>query len=339
MKALSIVVASALAACAMPASSQETSTLRFNRWVPPTHHFHTRISVGWAERVAKATDGKVKIEFTPASLGAPARQFELAQTGVADITMGNQTYTAERFVASRVAEMPFLGDSAEAISVAHWRTHVRHLAKADEYKGTRLLAVYNNGPYQIFTAKKPINAVADLRNLKMRASPGMPTEVTNAVGAVGVSGPITEAYEQLSRGIADGVFLPTDSVRSFQMDKVLQHQTRVPLGLFNAAFFLVMNEGKWNALPKATQDAIMGVSGEHMAREAGRIWDDQDRLANEQFAKGGMQITKASDTLYKELQQRLGGIEERWTKEVAARGVDGRAALEMLRKEAAGYKR
>src|SRR6476620_5593979 len=92
--------------CALIASAwaQEPVVLRFNRWVPPTHHFHTQIMVPWAERVAKATDGRVKIEFTPASLGAPARQFELALTGVADITAGNQTYTPERFILSRSLE-------------------------------------------------------------------------------------------------------------------------------------------------------------------------------------------------------------------------------------------
>ena len=331
--------AAALAGGLFAATSQaQEATLRFNRWVPPTHHFHARIMVGWAERVEKATQGRVKVEFTPASLGAPARQFELAQTGIADVTAGNQTYTAERFVASRVAEMPFLGDNSEAISVAHWRTQVRHLAKADEYKGTRLITVFNNGPYQIFTTKKPITSVADLRNMKMRAPAGMPTDIGNALGVVSVSGPITEAYEMLSRGIVDGTFLPSDSIRSFQMEKVLAHQTQVPLGLLNSAFFVVMNEAKWNALSKANQEAIMSVSGEAFAREAGRIWDDQDRLADEQFAKSGMKIAKASDAFTKELHEKLSGIEAQWIKDVASRGVDGKAAIEMLRKESAGYK-
>ncbi|MGH7002583.1 MAG: TRAP transporter substrate-binding protein [Alphaproteobacteria bacterium] len=314
-------------------------TLRFNRWVPPTHHFHARIMAPWAERVEKASQGRIKIEFTAASLGAPPRQFDLAATGVADITAGNQTYTPERFVASRVAELPFIGDTAESLSVAQWRVHGKYLAGANEYKGTRLLTVFNNGPYQIFTAKKPIVNAGDLKSLKMRAAGGMPTDITKALDVVPVATPITEAYEALSRGIVEGTFLPPDSVRSFQLDKFLEHQIKIPRGLFNAAFFVAVNEKKFAVLSDANQAAVLSVSGEAFARTAGRIWDDQDRIANEQFAKSGMKITTASDSLMSELSKRLAHIEDTWIKEASARGIDARGALDMFRREAAAYKR
>lgn len=328
----------ALAAMLPVSASAQEVVLRFNRWVPPTHHFHARIMAPWAERVEKASEGRIKIEFTASSLGAPPRQFDLAATGIADITAGNQTYTPDRFVLSRVAELPFLGDSGEALSVAQWRVHERYFASAGEYKGTKLLTVFNNGPFQIFTAKKPIAMVEDLKNLKMRAAGGTPTEVANALGVVPIGAPVTEAYEMLSRGIVDGTFLPPDSIRSFRMDKFLAYQVKIPAGLYNAAFFVVMNEGKWEALSDANKKAVASVSGEVFAREAGRIWDDQDRIANEQFKGSGMNITTASPAMMAELKQRLSGIEAAWVKEAAAKGVDGKAALAMLREEAARYK-
>lgn len=337
--ALKVFAGSAIAVFGLfsPALAQE-ATLRFNRWVPPTHHFHARIMTGWAERVEKATEGRVKVEFTVASLGAPPRQFELAVTGIADVTAGNQTYTPERFVLTRVAELPFVGNSGEALSVAQWRVHQRYFAQANEYKGTKLITVFNNGPYQIFTAKKPIESVADLRSMKMRAAGGTPTTIATALGVVPIGAPVTEAYDMLSRGIVDGTFLPSDSIASFKLDKFLNHQVRVPNGLFNAAFFVVMNEAKWNGLSKANQTAIESVSGEVFARVAGRIWDDQDRMANEQFAKSGMKISTASPAMMEELRRRLAHIDDEWIKQADARGVNGKAALEMFRKEAAAYR-
>jgi TRAP-type transport system periplasmic protein len=340
MKKIVLITMGILAASA--ASAQTTApevTLRFNRWVPPTHHFHARILAPWAERVEKASQGRIKIEFTAASLGAPPRQFDLAGTGVADITAGNQTYTPERFVASRMAELPFLGDTAESLSVAQWRVHEKYLARANEYKGTRLLTVFNNGPYQIFTAKKAIVQAGDLKSLKMRAAGGMPTDIAKALEVVPVATPITEAYESLSRGIVEGTFLPPDSVRSFQLDKFLEHQIKIPRGLFNAAFFVVINEKKFDSLSSANQAAVLSVSGEGFARIAGQIWDDQDRIANEQFAKSGMKITAASPALLADLSKRLSHIEDAWIKEASARGIDARAALDMFRREAAEYKR
>lgn len=328
------VVATVLASAGLANSADaQEIVLRFNRWVPATHHFQTRIMGVWAERVATATKGRVKVEFTAASLGAPSRQFDLSLTGVADLTAGNQAYTPERFVVSRIAELPFLGDNAEALSVAQWRVQEKYLYKANEYRGTKLLAVFNNGPSEIFTTKKPINTVADLKGLKLRTSLGTGTEISTALDIVQVSGPITDAYEMLSRGIADGTTLAPDSIRSFQLDKSLQYQTRVPGGLYNSAFFLVMNEAKWKSLPPDIQQQIMSVSGETMARESGRVWDDQDRMANEQFAHSGMKTMTLSDSALKELKTRLAGIEETWIKQAEAKGVDGRAALEMFRRE------
>jgi TRAP-type C4-dicarboxylate transport system substrate-binding protein len=334
--ALAALVAAVVTA--LPASADEI-VLRFNRWVPPTHHFHARQMTGWAERVEKATNGRVKVAFTPSSLGAPPRQFELALTGVADVTAGNQTYTPERFVLSRVAELPFLSDEAEALSVANWRVQEKFLSKADEYKGTKLLAVFNNGPYQIFTTTKAIHQVADLKNLKIRAAAGMQGDIAAALGVVPIGAPVTEAYDMLSRGIIDGTFLPPDSVLSFRMNKFLGYQTKVPLGLSNASFFLVMNEAKWKSLPVADQEAIMSVSGETFAREAGRIWDDQDAIANKEFATSGMKISTMSPEMTQDLKSKLAFIEESWIKEANARGIDGRAALDMLRSEVANYKK
>ncbi len=331
-------VVAALWTLTSPAFAQETVVLRFNRWVPPTHHFHTQIMVPWAERVAKATNGRVKIEFTPASLGAPARQFELALTGVADIAAGNQAYTPERFILSRALELPFLADNAEALSVAHWRAQERFLSKGDEFKGTKLITVFNNGPTQIFTTKKSISAIDDMKGMKIRAPGGVPTEVTKAIGAVPVAAAITETYEMLSRGIVDGASLAPDSVRSFNMEKFLDHQTQVPLGLYNSAFFVVMNQAKWDALSPADQQAIMSVSGENFAAQAGRVWDDQDRVANAQFAKSGMKIARANSDLTAALKQRLGFVEEDWLKAASQKGVDGAQVLKFVRDQVSSYK-
>ena len=64
-----VLVALGLTAGA-PSSAQEV-TLRFNRWGPPTHHIWARMMSGWIEQVEKVSQGRVKIEFTPASLGPP----------------------------------------------------------------------------------------------------------------------------------------------------------------------------------------------------------------------------------------------------------------------------
>ena len=42
------------------------------------------------------------------------------------------------------------------------------------------------------------------------------------------------------------------------------------------SFFVVMNEAKWGALSAEDQAAILSVSGEKLAKAAGKIWDKAD---------------------------------------------------------------
>ena len=89
--------------------------------------------------------------------------------------------------------------------------------------------------------------------------------------------PAPESYELLSSGVADGVFFPLESIISFKLDTVIKQATLFPGGMYSSAFGFFMNEDKWNKLPKQDQDAITTVSGEHLARLAGKAWDEADR--------------------------------------------------------------
>ena len=73
-------------------------TLTKSSWVPPTHFLYTDILKPWADQVADVTEGRVNVTILPAALGSPPQHWELARTGVADITWGNFTYEPERFV-------------------------------------------------------------------------------------------------------------------------------------------------------------------------------------------------------------------------------------------------
>ena len=75
----------ALAAAAAAAAGAQTTTLRYNNWIPATHFIIKNGFVKYFEDVAKATEGRIKIELTAQSLGAPPRQMQLAIDGIADI--------------------------------------------------------------------------------------------------------------------------------------------------------------------------------------------------------------------------------------------------------------
>lgn len=330
----------AMLAGAVPAATAqaETTVLRLNRWVPPSHHILVRTLEPWAKQVGEATQGRVKIEFTASSLGAPPRQFDLAADGVADITFGNHDYTPARFTLTSAAQLPFLSDSAAALSVALWRTQAKFFEPAKEHAGVKLLTLFNHGPGQIFTASKPVTKLADFAGLKLRAAGASTSDIAKLFGAVPISAPATQAYELLANGVADGTFFHSDGLVSFKLEKLMKHQIRFAGGIYNSTFFVVMNPAKFDKLSPADQKAMMDLSGEALAKAAGKVWDDQDVIAKAEMDKIGTKVIAASPEMLAEAKAKLKDEETKWLALAAAKKVDGAAALAFLRAEIQAYK-
>ena len=167
---------------ATPASSQEV--LNISSWAPPTHLMNAGVWPTWGKWVEEATEGRVttKIEY---GLASPLKQFELVRDGVADAAWIFHGYNT-RYVATQVVEMPNLGTSAEAASVAYWRVHQKYLAKADEHKGVTLIGLTSHGPAVIQT-KSPLNSLDDLSGQKIRVPGGVGSLVGKALGVTAVN--------------------------------------------------------------------------------------------------------------------------------------------------------
>jgi TRAP-type C4-dicarboxylate transport system substrate-binding protein len=303
-------------------------------WLPPSHPLVSEVIVPMTEQIKEATGGEVTANILPAPLGPPPAHFDFAINGVADITFGVQGYTPGRFKTTNIAEIPFLGDSAEAISVAYWRTYEAMLKDAGEYDDVKVLAVFTHGPGEIFLKKGDASAVDLLDGQKLRVGGGIVHEVASTLGAVPVEGPSSKAYELLSQGVADGILFPYESVNFFKLIPQLEVGVSVPGGLYNTSFYIVMNKAKWDSLPADQQAAIDSVTGEALARMAGQMWDRAD-AAGVEAMKGQTTITPATEEQITAWTQALQPVVDEKLAEVSETGVDGVAALAMLKAEIA----
>ena len=327
----------ALGLCLALSTAFAQTTLHVANWLPPVHPIVADMVVPWGEAVEEATGGRVKVEIMQASLGKPPAHFDIARDGIADVTFGVHGYTPGRFVLTQIAELPFLGASAEALSVAYWRTHEAMLADADEHGGVKLLGLFTHGPGHIFNTQRDIDTLENAEGLKMRVGGGIVNEVAKQLGVVPLQAPSTQTYELLSNGVADGILFPAESVPFFKLDEVLTRGTLIPEGLYNTSFFLVMNQGTWGGLAAEDQAAIMEVSGETFARLAGRAWDAADARGMEAMEAAGMEIHTADDALLAAIREAVAPVEQTFIQQAGERGVDGAVALEMLRAEVVGY--
>lgn len=331
-RTLSSLVFAAVASLALPGVSLAQTVLNMANWLPPSHPLMTAVMVPYAQAVEKATEGRVKINILPAPLGPPAAHFDFAVNGVADITYGVQGYNPGRFKTTNLTEIPFLGDSAEANSVGYWRVFDTMLRKAGEYDKVKVLGVFTHGPGEIFTKGLDLSSTDVIKGKKIRVGGGIVADLVKALGGVPVEGPSSKTYEIMSSGVADGITFPFESVAFFKLIPLLDSAFLVPGGLYNTSFFVVMNKAKWEGLSDADKAAIDSVSGEALARLAGKAWDAADAAGKQQM-DGKIKMVTATPEQVDAIKAGLKDIVAAKLAEVASTGVDEKAAYEALKAE------
>lgn len=320
--------------CSLAGAASAQTVLTVANWLPPSHPLVSELIVPMTEQIGEATGGEVTANILPAPLGPPQAHFDFAVNGVADITFGVQGYNPGRFKTTNIVELPFLGDSAENISVAYWRVFDEMLRDAGEYDDVKVLAVFSHGPGEIFLKSGEVSEPDVLQGVKLRVGGGIVHEVVSALGAVPVEGPSSKAYELLSQGVADGILFPYESVNFFKLIPQLEQAISVPGGLYNTSFYIVMNKAKWESLDPEQQDAIDAVTGEALARMAGRMWDEAD-AAGKAAMEGKIAITPATEAQLSAWESALSPLVQAKLEEAAETGVDAQAAYEMLQAEIA----
>jgi TRAP-type transport system periplasmic protein len=318
MKRIAFAIAAGAAMAAGSAGAQTVLTL--SSWVPPTHAL-TLAQNEWCDLVSKNSGGKIKCNLLPRAVANPPGTFDAVKNGLADVSFTVEGYTPGRFVLTQMAEFPFLGDSAEAISVAYNKVASKHPEFRAEHNGVHVITFFTHGPAIIFNTKRPITKAEDLQGLKFRVGGGMVNEISKALGMNVTLKPATDSYELLSGGVMDGTLFPAESTESFKIDKIIRYATTFPGGFYNTSFVLMMNQGRYDKLSPDEKKAVDAASGEVAARIVGRQWDKADRRAFALMQANGVQVTKADAKFVADVKAKTAPLEQKWVKDAEAKGL------------------
>ncbi len=326
-----------LAAITLAASyaAQAQTVLTASSWLPPTH----TLSIAqkeWCDLLEKNTTGKMKCNILPRAVSAPPGTFDAVKNGLADISFSVQGYTPGRFLYTQMAELPFLGNFSEPISVAYNKVAMKNAEFAAEHQGMKVISYFTHGPGMVFNTKRPIAKVEDLSGLKFRVGGGMVNEISKTLGMNVTLKPAPESFELLNGGVMDGTLFPAESTESFRIDKIIKHATTFPGGLYNTSFAFVMNQGKYDKLTPEEKKAVDAISGEVAARIYGRNWDKVDRRATALMQANNVLITKADAKFVADVKSKTAGLEDKWIKDAEAKGLkNAKAVLTEFRTEIA----
>ena len=308
-----------------------TTTLHVATWLPPSNPQNSIVWPAWKNMVETATEGRVKVVIENYT-GAPKTIFDAVEDGVYDVGFSVNAYLPGRFKLASVAEIPGEISSAEAGSVALWRTYEKFFKSAQEFQGLQLLGLFVHGPGQLHT-KFPVNTLADLKGKKMRVGGGLVNELAARLEVTPISAPAPKSYELMQQGVVDGTFLPSEEQMTLRLFEVSDYLTIFPTGLYTTAFSIVMNEDTFADLSKKDREAIMNVSGEKLSRLAGATWGEADNDGIQIAKANGVNVTQLSpdDPRVKNVHKLEEGMDQTWIDSVADRKVDAKAALAYFR--------
>ena len=222
----------------------------------------------WAARVKEMSGGRINIEMMP--VGSIVKHSETLDAISSGILDGQVTATG--YFSGKDPAFGLIGNTVGA-----WSDPNEMLLFMEKGGGTELLreiykpyGVYFIGAsatgLEAFVSKVPLNGVADLKGLKLRAPEGLVQAVFAAAGAAPVNLPGSEVYTSLDKGVIDAADYTVFSTNEQQgMHKIAKHP--VYPGFHSMPVLDVsINQKKWDSMGADLQ-AVLTISVRDFARQ------------------------------------------------------------------------
>jgi TRAP-type transport system periplasmic protein len=293
----------------------------------PASHKNSILAAEWAKEIEKRTNGKVQITLFYGGTLTPADKcYDGVVNGISDLGMSVLSYTMGRFPLTEVLDLP-LG-SRTGLTATRLANDFYNKFKPKELDDVKVMYLHAHGPGILHT-KAPVRKLEDLKGMKIRAT-GTTAKIVSALGATPVAMPMGDSYDAISRGVAEGIVCPTESLQGWKLGEVIKYSTQDFGAAYSVTFFVVMNKAKWNSLPADVQKAIEAVNAEWIDK-TGNGWDEIDK-AGSAFAAGlGDTVIPLSAQENTRWADAVESLFVDYVKEKAAKGLPAADALKYSR--------
>jgi TRAP-type transport system periplasmic protein len=300
--------------------------LRFSTFFPPSHHLAV-ITDQWCKEVEKRTDGRVKVRQYPgATLTPPAQTYDSVVQGVVDLGNIVLGYTMGKFPLSEVLDYPLGYPSAGvATRLANEYFKKFHPKEFDEVK----VMYFHAQTPGILHSRKPVNKLEDLQGMKMRTF-GSNAEFMKLLGGIPVAMPMGDAYDALSKGVADGLLCAYEALEGWKLGEVIKFTTENYATAYTATFVVAMNKQKWAGLKPEDQKIIEQINQEWIEKQI-KVWDEIDESGKAFSAKRGNKVIKLSAEENARWVAKAQPIFEEYTKKVKQKNLPGDEVLKFAR--------
>ncbi|RJR23811.1 MAG: C4-dicarboxylate ABC transporter substrate-binding protein [Desulfobacteraceae bacterium] len=300
--------------------------LTYSNFFPPTH-FNHQLAESWGKEIETRTKGAVKFTYFPggALLKGP-EMFDGVIKGVSDIGMSLFAYTAGRFPSMEALDLPMgypNGNTATMIANDFYKKY-----RPKELDGVKVLLLHAHGP-GLLHAKKEINRLEDLKGLKIRCT-GFSAKAAAALGGVPVAMGQGGAYEALQKGVVEATLTPIETLKGWKQAEVVKYTIECYSVGYTTAMYVIMNEKKWNALPKEVQKVFEDVSSAWIPKH-GQGWDQADKEGREFTLSLGNKVIPLSDEQSKLWASKVAPVIDEYVGVLEGKGLPGKEYVQFIR--------
>ncbi|MEM8665359.1 MAG: TRAP transporter substrate-binding protein [Pseudomonadota bacterium] len=312
-------------------------TIRVGNWLPMHHLIVKGILEPWAAAIEAETNGELKLEIMTSSLGPPPAYFDMVLDGTIDAGWGVSGHNPGRFTMTQVMDLPFSSPDPWAGSAAAWQTYQKYGAQYGEHDGAHVVGLFVHSIPYLHTRGEPITSLDGLEGMKVRVGGNVTGRIISALGGTPVQLPPTEAQTAMSRGVADAITFPMESINFFSITPVIQGTVEIPGGLYTDTFWIAFNQGVWDSLTDEERAAIEKHSGMAIAMLAGWAWTNGDTVGRAALEEAGVTFTSLDDASVSAAKDALADIETEWLAEAESRGLPGEEILNYARTMTKAY--
>ncbi len=306
---------------AAPALAQTKVQIRLGHVLAESHSWHVAAK-GFAEDVARATDGRVTIQVFPSGqLGSEKDAVEGLQIGSVQAgVIGSGSFQP---IEPRmgIVEMPYAWPTREKAFAAFDGELGAELSKLLAARNIVVLAWWENGYRHITTRKAPVTKPDDLKGVKIRVTPDkVRLDTFRALGAEPAPLAFGELYSALQQGVFDAQENPLSIIFSASFFEVQKHVALS--GHVWGAACLVVAKKTWDQISPADQKALQDVAVKWRDAQRKMVGDADADLVAKLTAKG-MTVNKVDPAPF------IAAVQPVWK---AQESVYGPALLALLDK-------
>ena len=289
MRKLVIVTLLILSFVVAPAAYGQVIQMKLGHFAADSHPGNLASKM-FAEAVEKRTNGQIKVTIYPNNaLGSPPEVLEQNILGAVDMSLPTQGQLGKYSKKFNCVMLPFIFKNYSQADKVLDGPFVKWAVPDLDKTGLVFLSNWEWGFRNLTNSKRPVRVPADVKGLKIRTPPELPTQAAmEALGAVVATINFNELQMALKQGVVDGQENPIAVIYS---NKIYETQKYLAMTGHNYNTMVhVISKKTWDRLTPEQQKIVKEES-----KKAGDWMKKNIREAEasqiKELQKFGMQVT------------------------------------------------